>query len=94
MTDTLDLRRRRALARLSAGSLAAVAPWMLREAHAQAAPLTPSGGSGPKPKISSGSSAALNSRLPSCTRIAKRTSPTDCSIACSAMKANIGTIPT
>ena len=40
MTDTLDLRRRRALARLSAGSLAAVAPWMLREAHAQAAPLT------------------------------------------------------
>ena len=40
MTDSLDASRRRALARLSAASLATLAPWAQRAALAQAAKLT------------------------------------------------------
>jgi simple sugar transport system substrate-binding protein len=40
MTDRLDSSRRRALAQITAGSLAAAAPWASRLAFAQAKPLT------------------------------------------------------
>ena len=40
MTDRHDSSRRRALAQLSAGSLATLAPWALQPASAQARPLT------------------------------------------------------
>jgi len=40
MTDRLDSSRRRALAQITAGSLAAAAPWASRLAHAQAKRLT------------------------------------------------------
>ena len=40
MTDRHDLSRRRALAQLSAGSLATLAPWALSPALAQAKPIT------------------------------------------------------
>ena len=40
MTDRLDSSRRRALAQLSAGSLATLAPWAMQAALAQAKPLT------------------------------------------------------
>jgi simple sugar transport system substrate-binding protein len=40
MTDTLDLDRRRALARLAAGSLTTLAPWAATTAWAQGKPLT------------------------------------------------------
>src|SRR5439155_800163 len=40
MTDRHDSSRRRALAQLSAGSLATLAPWALQSALAQAKPLT------------------------------------------------------
>ncbi len=43
---------------------------------ASAAPITPCGGSGPKPKMNSGSSTKFNSTVPSTIKSGIRVSPT------------------